>query len=105
MTRDVRYYQELGQRVQRIRKRRGLTQESLASMVGLTRTSMVNIERGRQKVLAHTLVRLARALQVEIEEVAPDPAEEMKIDEILNGLPEQERELVRSAIAQTEKKK
>src|SRR5205809_263541 len=67
---ETEYYRELGQRVQRARIASALTQESLASLVGLTRTSIVNIEKGRQKVLAHTLVRLSRSLNVAIDELA-----------------------------------
>jgi transcriptional regulator with XRE-family HTH domain len=46
------------------RERAGLTQEDLAREVGLTRTSITNIERGRQKLLIHALFAIAQALGV-----------------------------------------
>jgi len=98
MTGEVTYYRELGHRIQRARTKKGLTQESLASLVGLSRTSVVNIERGRQKVLAHTLVRLARALKEDIADLAREPKEDLKMDELVRGLPEQEKRFVLSAM-------
>jgi transcriptional regulator with XRE-family HTH domain len=59
------FYREVGQNVRRKREQLGLTQEALASQVALTRTSITNIEKGRQKLLLHTLVDIAHALGVE----------------------------------------
>ena len=52
-------YQMVGERVRAERKRQRITQDELASSIGLTRTSITNIEKGRQKVLLHTLVQIA----------------------------------------------
>lgn len=95
---DEGYYRELGQRVQRARVRQKLTQKNLGALVGLTRTSIVNIERGRQKVLAHTLVRLAHALHVELSDLAHESKEDFKIEELLQHLPESSQRFVRSAV-------
>ncbi len=59
------FYIELGQNVRMKREQIGLTQEALASQVALTRTSITNIEKGRQKLLLHTFVDLAHALNIE----------------------------------------
>ena len=99
MVHEAEYYRELGLRIQRSRLRQKLTQENLASLIGLSRTSMVNIERGRQKVLAHTLVRLARALKVELSDLAQVSNEDLKIDDLLQDLPEQTKKFVRSAMS------
>lgn len=58
------FYAELGRRIREERDRMGLTQETLASRVSLTRTSVTNIEKGRQKLLVHTLMDIAAALEV-----------------------------------------
>lgn len=55
------FYLALGQRIQKARRGR-LTQEELARKLGITRTSVINIEKGRQQVLVHTLADIARAL-------------------------------------------
>lgn len=56
------FYEEVGQRIYKYRDERGMTQEELASHVSLARTSITNIEKGRQKLLIHTLVDIANAL-------------------------------------------
>jgi transcriptional regulator with XRE-family HTH domain len=68
-------YELFGQRVRKARKACKLTQEALASRVTMTRTSVTNIEKGRQKLLLHTLFDLADALQVPVGHLIPEPSE------------------------------
>lgn len=42
----------------------GWTQSDLAKRIGLTRTSVVNIEAGRQRVLLHDVEKIAGAFQM-----------------------------------------
>jgi transcriptional regulator with XRE-family HTH domain len=58
------FYAVVGGLIREAREERGVTQEALATLVSLSRTSLTNIERGRQKVQLHTLCRLAAALDV-----------------------------------------
>lgn len=48
-----------------------MTQDQLAKAVGLTRTSVVNIEKGRQKVPLDTLYEMARVLGTTVHELLP----------------------------------
>ena len=73
MIREAEFYEGLGRRINDTRKQRGLTQEELAERVGLTRTSITNIEKGRQKVLSHLLVELSDALNVPLSDLLPNP--------------------------------
>lgn len=57
------FYKLLGARIRTLRGGR-LSQEQLAKAVGLTRTSLVNIESGQQKLLVHNLFRIADALSL-----------------------------------------
>jgi transcriptional regulator with XRE-family HTH domain len=58
--------------VQLHRKRtKGMTQEKLGSHVGLSRTSITNIEKGRQHVSLHQLFAISRALKVTPETLLP----------------------------------
>lgn len=57
-------YEHIGHRTCEARLRMGLTQSQLGELVGLTRTSIVNIELGRQRVMLHTVLVLAAALSV-----------------------------------------
>lgn len=64
-------YAEIGRRIYKARKELGMSQEELASYVSLTRTSITNIEKGRQKLLVHTLIEIAKALKVEVTTLLP----------------------------------
>ena len=66
-----RLYAEFGKLVRRHRKRLGFTQDHLAERIALARTSITNIERGRQKILLHQLILLADALSVSPEALIP----------------------------------
>ena len=61
----------LGARIRAARDRAGVKQEQLAQAVGLSRTSITNIERGRQGVQAYVLVRIAEILGQPAAELLP----------------------------------
>jgi transcriptional regulator with XRE-family HTH domain len=69
------FYVELGRRIQKRRSAQGMSQEALGRELKppVTRASIANIESGQQRVLAHTLVQLAKALEVELMELIPPP--------------------------------
>ena len=95
------FYREVGRRVRRARKARLLTQQALASLVSLTRTSITNIEKGRQKILLHTLADLAKALHVEYAALLPaSPAVsgDHDLQDALKGRPMPEQEFIRSVV-------
>jgi len=52
-------YGHIGAVLRVAREKAGRTQEEVANAVGLTRTSLTNIEKGRQKLLVHTLAEIA----------------------------------------------
>lgn len=56
-------HQAVGIRVRQIREALGITQQELSNRcAGLDRTSIANIEGGRQRLLLQTVERLAAAL-------------------------------------------
>lgn len=65
------FYTGVWERVRTVRLSQKVTQEALAMLVGLTRTSRTNIEKGRQKILLHTFADLAVALRVAPAELLP----------------------------------
>lgn len=71
-------YQEIGRRVKSAREQKGMTQTALADMLKLTRTSITNIEIGRQRFNVDTLYRLAFCLETEVMELLPDMPEDME---------------------------
>lgn len=58
-------YRQLGAKIQQLREALGWRQEELAKKVGLTRTSIVNIEGGNQRILLHDLDKFAKAFNCE----------------------------------------
>ncbi len=87
------------------RERAGITQEELARRVGLTRTSITNIERGRQKVLVHTLYAISEALNTSPTALLPSAATEGDAElegRIPGELEPEERDWVRRVLSPPE---
>lgn len=94
-------YEAVGARIHELRKQRGMTQDQLASQVDLTRTSITNIEAGRQKILLHTLFELAAALGVEPLELLPSSLELVKArGQKGPDVSEKEREWIQSMLVE-----
>lgn len=55
-------YQALGARLRMIREALGMDQAEMGKRIGLTRTSVVNIEQGRQRVMLDQVEKFATAL-------------------------------------------
>jgi transcriptional regulator with XRE-family HTH domain len=72
-------YKLLGERLARLREKFGVTQEELGYFAGLTRASIANIEKGRQRVLVHQLYEFAESLHVPLVELLPTPGELAKL--------------------------
>jgi len=83
MTENQTFYKNLGSRIKTARKRVLLTQESLAEKVSLTRTTVTNIEKGRQQLLVHTLVDIAKVLNVSVEVLIPSQ-QTTSINDLIN---------------------
>ncbi len=60
---------ELGEKIKRVRKQRGLTQEQLSEMVDISPRNLSNIELGVSFVKAETLERIIDALNISTEEL------------------------------------
>ncbi len=72
----------VGERLQLLRKRKGLSQEGLASKIGIDTKSLSRLERGAHYPSMETLERIRAELGVELRDFfdfAPEPsAEEMR---------------------------
>ena len=65
------FYAELGRRLRESRRAANLSQAELAQRVGLARTSITNIEKGRQQVPLHLFLSLAGAVDVDPSVLTP----------------------------------
>lgn len=82
-------YYEIGQRIRKIRKARGLSQEQLAERVEISTTHMSHIENANTKLSLPVFVRLAEALEVQTDSLlydAPRDTVERAQDEIASIL-------------------
>ena len=80
--------QDLGQRIQKLRKDKKITQEQLAEMVGIDPKNISRIEKGNNYPTAENLTSIAKALHVDIYELFvfnSIPLEQMK-EEIINSI-------------------
>lgn len=86
MARVDSIYRAVGKRIRLARKNKGFTQETLSERVSLTRTSITNIEQGRQKLLVHSLYVIANVLGVHPGDLLPND-EELVTDNIDQRIP------------------
>jgi transcriptional regulator with XRE-family HTH domain len=75
--RDKSIYGQIGTRIAEARRLRQplFRQEQLAEAVGLSRTALVNIEKGRHRIQIDTLYAIAHALGIKLADLLPPPAE------------------------------
>lgn len=62
------FYSKIGSNIKAAREKKGVKQHVLAEMLGLSRASVVNIEKGRQHVTLHTLWQIASLLSTNFSE-------------------------------------
>lgn len=65
-------YYAIGQRIRKIRKARGLSQEKLAEKVGISTTHMSHIETANTKMSLSIFAKIASALEVQADELLYD---------------------------------
>ncbi len=69
---------KIGQRIREIRVAKGFSQENFAAEVGLDRTYIGGVERGERNISVLNLLRIAKALKVEVGELIP-PIKQLKL--------------------------
>lgn len=75
-----KFYSELGENIKSYRTKQNYSQDQLAKFLDLTRTSVVNIEKGRQRPPLHIVYDLAVFFNVEIKNLLPSKDEKKQID-------------------------
>jgi len=87
----------ISESLQSIRKRRGLTQKELGEKIGMTRESVASYEAGRSHLTVTTLLDMASALRVSVNDILGLERKTMEITvtrrwakrmEIIEGLPD-----------------
>lgn len=65
------FYIELGNRIRQARLKVRIGQDELAEKLSLTRSSIVNIEKGRQRPMIHTIVTISQLLKTDLNSLIP----------------------------------
>lgn len=65
------FYLQVGKRIKRERSISGINQEALGKKVGISRVSVVNIEKGKQMPPVHVIWKIAAALDTTVERLFP----------------------------------
>jgi len=68
---QYRFYIAVGAKIREARTKANLNQDPFGKMLNLTRTSIINIEKGRQHPSLHLLWDIAQILEIEIVELFP----------------------------------
>jgi DNA-binding XRE family transcriptional regulator len=66
-----KFYDEVGSRIKEARTKASINQETLGTLLGLTRTSIVNIENGRQRPSLHLLFAISKAVNINFNDLMP----------------------------------
>lgn len=97
---------KIGQRIQNIRNRRGLSQDELAVKANTSRKHISLVETGNRGPSVDLLVDLANALEVSVDDILADALSERNTDEgaemrmiLLECTKEEERFLIENAKA------
>jgi transcriptional regulator with XRE-family HTH domain len=59
----------VGERIKKLRTKKGMSQEYLSEQLGLTQSTLARIEQGKAKLAASLVPALCKTLEVEIEEI------------------------------------
>ena len=73
----VNFYIELGSNIRRLRKLNGLNQQEFGVFFGLSRTSIVNIEKGNQRPTPHLIFSICKKFSTNIDTLFPKPFSEL----------------------------
>ena len=66
-------YYKIGQKIRKVRKAHGMSQEKLAEMVNISTTHMSHIETGNTKLSLSVFVDIAAALEVSTDDLLDTP--------------------------------
>lgn len=68
---EDKFYEEVGQLIIKERLNAGVKQEDLANFLELSRASIVNIEKGRQRPSTFLLINIAKYLKIDFTKLIP----------------------------------
>ena len=102
------FYVAIGEKIRTARINAGMSQAALARIIGFNRSSVANLEAGRQRVALHLFVLIVEALHADPSSLLSDitildnaaTSTIKNLNEHLIGTSEETQDFVRGAIAQ-----
>jgi transcriptional regulator with XRE-family HTH domain len=88
-------YQEFGRALATQRRQKGFSQAQFGAKVGLSRTSITNIERGRQPIQLHQLYFFSSVLSVDVSRLLPKAPSESGCERASNSNERQDHYLAK----------
>lgn len=87
------YYdtKQSGERIRRLRKQNGYTQETLAEKLGISEDAIYRIENGKSGVRVDLLLQLSDILHTSLDYLITGREPDSEIDQILEGFDEKKR--------------
>ena len=67
--REQKFLDKLAKRIAELRRSKNMTQERLAADADIDRVALANIETGKRRPTVTTVYRIARAMNVKVDEV------------------------------------
>jgi transcriptional regulator with XRE-family HTH domain len=97
----------VGRNIKNVRIERRVSQARLAHLIGFNRSSVANLEAGRQRIALHLFFLIAEALDAQSDEILPDmqlldetdPVAMDSLDEQLIGSTSTTQDFVRGTVA------
>ncbi|WP_285011226.1 helix-turn-helix domain-containing protein [Pedobacter faecalis] len=68
---QTKFYEKVGGLIYEARRNKGYTQDQLASLINISRVSIVNIESGKQRLPLHVVSFLSGLLSISINDLVP----------------------------------
>ncbi len=68
---EDKFYEEIGERIREKRIEAGINQEVFSQLLNLTRGSVVNIEKGRQRPSIYLLIKISQIIGVDYIDLVP----------------------------------
>ena len=84
MSDEAIFYKNLGESIRDFRKKEKISQEILATHLGLSRISIVNIEKGKQKIQIYNLYLIAKYLKTSIDDLMPSKSIDIIANKVMD---------------------
>ena len=104
MGEEVNFYQQFGRKLRQARQEAGLSQADLAVAIDRARTSISNIEKGRQGISLRTFGKLLQVLNVQADTLLPSADDVTSVPPRgLISLSQEERDFVERGLGRRRK--